>query len=374
MLNNQKLSLFKLARTEKLSQTNFFRLMSMYNNDAVLALNSIKSNKQFVIPHDYEIKEELELLEKVGGRIVTYQDKEYPWMLKFISDYPPIISVIGDFGKNNDQKRRMISVVGSRNCSILGEKFTHYIIQELVKRNFTIVSGLAHGIDKSAHEETIRNNGSTIAVIGSGLSDFYPNHRLANEIIDNGGLVISELPFNQKPKPQFFPRRNRIIAGLSMATLIVEADIKSGSMITANQALKYDRTVFAVPGFPMDNRSSGTNQLIKDGAIMVRNIDDIMNELHNNNYMDHDSIFAKTVEERKQILQQSNLFNKIQNVDLNELETRIINAINGKTGVSMDDLLSVLPDVAVSSMLIALSELEFKGVIVKSDIGEINLV
>ena len=324
MVSNQKLNLIKLARTEKLGQTNFFRLMSMYNNDATVALEAIKHNKQFTIPSDSEILDEIEILNKINAKILTYQDEEYPWMLKLINDFPPIISVIGGLSKDKYKKNRSISIVGSRNCSILGKKFTQYITRELVNRNFTIISGLANGIDQAAHEETIKNQGNTIAVIGSGLSDFYPNIRLAHEIIENDGVIISELPFSKKSQPRFFPQRNRIIAGISIGTLIVEANVKSGSMITANQAIKYNRTVFSVPGFPTDDRSSGTNQLIKDGAVMVRNIEDIVEELQNNNYLNHNSIFSTDIKSNEKPIM-VDMFENAKNSDnLNTLEIQMI--------------------------------------------------
>lgn len=374
MISNQKLSLIRLARTEKLGQTNFFRLMSMHNNDAELALDSIKDDKRFLLPKKSEILKEISQLEKINGQVLTYQDPDYPWLLKLINDFPPVISVIGDLSQTKYKKNRSVSIVGSRNCSILGKKFTQYITEELVKRNFTIISGLANGIDEAAHEEALENQGNTIAVIGSGLSNFYPNTQLAYEIIQKDGVIISELPFDQKPKPSFFPRRNRIIAGLSLGTLIVEADIKSGSMITANQAAKYNRIVFAVPGFPVDNRSSGTNQLIKDGATMVRDINDIMDELQTSNHIDYNSIFSTTIEDKKEFLKQNSLFNNIDFSTLNDLETRIISAINGKTNIDLSDLSSILPDVYFNSILIAISELEAKNIITKDALGQISLI
>ncbi len=374
MISNQKLNLIKLARTEKLGQSNFFRLMSMHNNDATLAVEVIKNNKHFKVPSDSYILDEIETLNKINAKILTYQDEEYPWMLKSINDFPPIISVIGDLSQESYKQNRSISIVGSRNCSVLGKKFTQYIVKELVNRNFTVISGLANGIDQAAHEETIKNQGNTIAVIGCGLSDFYPNIRLGHEIIENGGVIISELPFSQKPQPRFFPQRNRIIAGISLCTLIVEATIKSGSMITAGQAIKYNRTVFSVPGFPTDDRSSGTNQLIKDGAVMVRKIDDIIEELQDNSFINRHSVFS-TVTKNKKKTEMIDIFESTNSSsNLNSLDIQIINLLNGKTEINLNDLFVMLPNMCFNSILIAISELESKNIIMRNAIGQISLM
>jgi DNA processing protein len=364
MLSTQKLNLIRLSRTEKIGPITLLKLMTAYNNDVALVLNFLEREKKLLIPEAKTILNEISILESKGGRILTYLDEDYPWILKLTDDFPPVISIIGDLSSEIYKKRRAISIVGSRNCSILAKKFTKYIVDELTNRNFITISGLANGIDEVVHQETINNNSRTVAVLGSGLAHFYPNTNLGNEIISHGGVIISELPFFEKPNPKYFPMRNRIIAGMSVATLVVEAGIKSGSIITANKAAKYGRIVFSVPGFPTDDRSTGTNQLIKDGAVMVRDIDDIINELQNGDFIQQDNIF--------------NTFNnkKIEksNIEMGEIEKRILEALNSKTETEFNDLIALMPEVNFNSVLIAISELEIKNLIKRNIFGQIVLV
>lgn len=363
MISKEKLNLIRFSRTETIGPITFFRLMENYNQDIEKILCYLKNEKKLKIPSEKDILQEISALNDRDGEIITYLDDEYPQILKTIEDFPPVISVLGDLSNEIYAKNRAISIVGSRNCSISGKKFTKYIVKELVDRNFITISGLANGIDETVHQETIDNNGKTIAVLGSGLGYLYPNTRLAEDIVKSGGIVISEMPFFEKPRPQYFPRRNRIIAGLSMSTLVIEAGSKSGSMITANLAAKYGRTVFAVPGFPMDERSTGTNQLIKDGAVMARDIEDILEELKD--FYQQEELFGRNDE---------SIFHKKIDPNTTELEKRILNALDQKSETSLNDLLRFIPEIDQSAMLIAITELEIKNLIERDIIGRIILV
>ncbi|APH05271.1 DNA-processing protein DprA [Bacillus weihaiensis] len=210
--------------------------------------------------------------------IVTIFDEMYPYLLKEISDPPPVLYYKGDLKLGHSP--RLLSVVGTRNPTHYGKVTSELLIPTLVKKDWTIVSGLAIGIDTVAHEVTIQNGGKTIAVIAGGLDHIYPkqNESLAKEIM-NSHLIISEHPPHIKPSKWHFPMRNRIISGISLGTIVIQAKRKSGSLITAQQALEQNREVFAVPGPIYDDNCRGTNELIQLGAKLVQTPEDILNEI-----------------------------------------------------------------------------------------------
>lgn len=174
-----------------------------------------------------------------------------------------------------------VAVVGSRKPSVYGLQIIKYLLPHIIKKGFNIISGLARGIDTLAHQIAVNNNGKTWAVLGSGLDNIYPqeNKNLSLEIIKAGGGIISEFEPATAPRPENFPRRNRIISGLSMAILIIEAEERSGSLITARHALEQGREVLAVPGNMLSPLSRGTNQLIQSGATPITDADDLLNTL-----------------------------------------------------------------------------------------------
>jgi DNA processing protein len=220
---------------------------------------------------------ELYLLEKTGGRILRSCDPEYPRRLKEIYDPPPVLYVRGEIKKPDELA---IAIVGSRKTSPYGRDVTENISRDLVRYGVTIVSGMARGIDTVAHEAAVSAGGRTIAVFGCGVDVVYPpeNRRLCEEIIGHGA-VISEFPMTSRPEAGHFPKRNRIISGLSMGVVVVQAGRKSGSLITAGYALEQSRDVYAVPGNVGAGSSQGTNQLIKEGAKLVEASGDILEEI-----------------------------------------------------------------------------------------------
>ncbi|MFA5047941.1 MAG: DNA-processing protein DprA [Patescibacteria group bacterium] len=224
---------------------------------------------------------ELEKIQKAGISFVTIKDPAYPRLLKEIYGPPPLLYYRGQLSYLNSPT---LAVVGARKYSAYGQEATEEIITPLARQKITIVSGLALGIDALAHEACLNANGQTVAVLGSGLSwqNIYPsaNHRLAQKIIDSGGALISEYDPETQPARHTFPLRNRIIAGLSLATLVIEAGESSGSLITARHALENNRDVFAVPGSVFSDRSIGTNNLIKKGAKLIASAEDILEELN----------------------------------------------------------------------------------------------
>ncbi len=226
---------------------------------------------------DYDIGKEIELIRGAGVEIVTLFDKEYPESLKTIYDPPILLYLKGVRGSGD---KLSVSIVGSRKCTYYGLNMAEKIASELVGHKIVIVSGLARGIDTAAHKGALKNNGRTIAVLGNGLSSVYPaeNKNLAERISRNG-LLVSEFPMETGPLRYNFPKRNRIISGMSRALLVVEAAKRSGALITADFALEQGRDVFAIPGMADRYSSNGTNALIKQGAKLVESADDILEEL-----------------------------------------------------------------------------------------------
>lgn len=221
---------------------------------------------------------QLSRLNKVEGCLITYWDKKYPDLLKKIYDPPPFLFVKGEIIGDD---KYAVAIVGTRAPSEYGCLMAERFSQEFTRLGITVVSGLARGIDTIAHSAALKSGGRTLAVVGSGLDVIYPpENRSLFERISEHGAVISEYEMGAKPDAENFPKRNRIISGLSLGTLIVETDIDGGAMITANTALDQNRDVFAVPGLVTNKRSRGCHALIRDGrAKLVEQIDDILDEL-----------------------------------------------------------------------------------------------
>lgn len=206
---------------------------------------------------------------------ITIQDKNYPPLLKEIHDPPQELYVWGNL---KPKEKYPLAVVGTRNVSQYGKQVTTELVTELAKQGLTIISGLALGIDGLAHQSALDTNARTIAVLGSGFYHLYPREhkKLAENIVKSGGAVITEYPPDAKPTQKTFPARNRIIAGLALGVLVIEAPMRSGALITARHALEQNREVFAVPGSIYNKNSDGTNNLIKMGAKPVTNPEDIL--------------------------------------------------------------------------------------------------
>lgn len=235
--------------------------------------------------------------ENANHKVLTIEDEEYPYLLKQIYD-PPF--VLYSAGKTDFLNNASLAIVGSRNPTSVGGENAYRFSRELAKIPLVIISGLALGVDKYAHKGAIDAGGKTIAVLGSGIDCIYPHRHLKlAEEIEEKGLLLSEFPLKTKPHALHFPRRNRIISGLSLATLVIEAAIKSGSLITARFALEQNRDVLAIPGSIHNPQSRGCNKLIRDGAKLVTSIDDVLNELSlefQNNCKESATSLAKDVE------------------------------------------------------------------------------
>lgn len=252
---------------------------------------------------DIDLNIIMEQLEKEKIKILTIQDKNYPKLLKEIHHPPQLLYYKGNLDLNNDFT---LAVVGTRKLTSYGSQVTNNIVKELVNQNLTIISGLALGIDTMAHQATLEAGGKTIAVLGTGIDQksIYPrtNKNLAEKIIENNGAVISEFPPGTQPMPYNFPQRNRIISGLSLGTLVIEAGAKSGALITAFGALEQNREVFAVPGNIYSLVSAGPNNLIKKGARPITSAEEVIESLNltqTTNCINNKEIIGETPEEEK---------------------------------------------------------------------------
>ncbi|NQT49798.1 DNA-protecting protein DprA [Candidatus Kuenenbacteria bacterium] len=244
-------------------------------------LDKSAAEEVFLRRQQWNPDEELEKLRKENIKVVTIDDEKYPKLLKETYNPPFILYYKGDLDNIHEQA---IAVVGTRKISNYGKQVTPQIVTQLIAQDIIIVSGLALGVDSLAHLTCVENKKPTIAVLGSGLDsqNIYPsiNRALADNIVNNGGLVITEFPIGMMPLRHNFPARNRIISGLSLGTLVIEAGQSSGALITAKFALEQNREVFAIPGQINHPMSHGTNDLIKKGAKLVHSAEDIFEELN----------------------------------------------------------------------------------------------
>ena len=243
---------------------------------AGVARNAARAIVEF---RDFEpLEKELCELPNLGARMIKWTDDDYPANLRQIADPPPFLFVRGTASLTDPN---CIAIVGARAASDIGRRMAQRLGLELAAKGFTVVSGLARGIDGEAHQGALDAHGKTLAVLGCGVDVIYPpeHRKLADAIIAGGGALISELPIGSQPLAENFPTRNRILSGLCLGVVIVEAAEKSGSLITARMALEQDRQVFAVPGSPLTGKTRGSNRLLKEGAKLVECVEDVIEEL-----------------------------------------------------------------------------------------------
>jgi len=250
--------------------------MSSTEISHLLTISNQKANTLYKQLHCQHIRN-LALNDREICQIITIFDKEYPQLLKNIYDAPLVLYTLGNTTLLN--KHPSISVIGTRNPSSEGIPKLNTIVSPIIKKGWVIVSGLAYGIDSQAHLLTLRHKGQTIAVLGSGFNHIYPreNVELFKRIVQFG-LVITEYPPDTPPRKYHFPERNRIISGISNATLVIEAKSKSGTLITVDQALEQGKEIYAVPGSPLLQQTEGCHKLIQDGAKLVTCAEDILED------------------------------------------------------------------------------------------------
>lgn len=288
----------------------------------------------------------LERLEKEKVQITTILDNDYPEKLRDIINPPSILYCKGDMSCLNDLS---IAIVGSRKATAYGKFCADKFARELSNYGITTVSGLAYGIDAIAHKSTILSNGKTIGVLGCGISVIYPlkNKELYEKIESSGGAIITEYPFDMQPIPPNFPSRNRIISGLSSGILVIEAQDKSGTLITASHAADQGKDVFAIPGNIDSIFSIGTNKLIKDGAKLVLSIEDIIEELPSFNT------------DKNKLVKQ-----KFDYKSLTKVEKNLVDIIS-KGEKSHDDL-AIESDYSIGEIISALTLLEMRSIIIQT--------
>lgn len=277
----QRLAWLRLSRTENVGPITFYQLIARFGS-AEKALDTLPElaqrggrKKPLVAASKNDIEREYTALKKLGGQIITPLDETYPFPLTAIDDAPPVLSVLGNPAFLN---KPCVAIVGARNASLNGKKFTAKLAHDLGARGQIVASGLARGIDTAAHNGAI--NTGTIAVVAGGIDVVYPeeNQKLYEEIIEKGA-ILAESKLGQQPFAAAFPRRNRIVSGISRGVIVIEATQNSGSLITARMAGEQGREVYAVPGSPLDPRASGPNHLIREGATLIRNADDVLEGL-----------------------------------------------------------------------------------------------
>lgn len=277
----ERLDWLRLIRTETVGPITFHRLIARFGT-AAAALAALPElarrggrTRPLRIPSRSEAQRELAALARLGARLIAACEPDYPEPLAALDDAPPLIAVRGH---SQLLRRPAVALVGARNASLNGKRFAERLARELGQSGYVVVSGLARGIDAAAHTGALDTG--TVAVVAGGVDVVYPeeNRELYDRIVELG-VVVAETAVGIQPQARHFPRRNRLISGLSLGVVVIEASPNSGSLITANLANDQGRLVFAVPGSPLDPRSQGANALIKKGAILVTRADDVLEAL-----------------------------------------------------------------------------------------------
>lgn len=276
--DKEKSARLRLARSENIGPVTFHDLLRVYGN-ATRALEAVPElarrggrTRPIKLASPREAENELTAIAKNGAELLFFDEADFPLLLAATDPAPPLIIVKGH---KSLFARPSIAMVGARNASAAGLRMASDIARELGAEGYAVTSGLARGIDTAAHKAALETG--TIAVIAGGIDVVYPEqNRALQEAIGERGLLISEMPPGTRPQGRHFPRRNRLISGLSLGVIVVEAALRSGSLITARFALEQGRDVMAVPGSPLDPRAGGTNQLIKDGAPLIENAADAL--------------------------------------------------------------------------------------------------
>lgn len=363
---NELIDLIQLIRTENIGLKTFWNLIRLYNKPSIalekiseLSLKGGRKQPLSIIERS-EAEKEIYLALKNHISIITYNSILYPNLLTNISDSPPLIFTKGNLDL---LQKPIIGIVGSRNASANGVRLAYKIAQDLVKAGYVIASGFAKGIDTAAHKASLEK--STIAVLAGGIDHIYPpeNKDLYHQISEKG-LIIAELPLGTIPKPQNFPQRNRIISGLSIAVAVIEASLKSGSLITARFALEQNRDLFVVPGFPLDPKYQGNNYLLKQGAYLLESADDIISSI-NNPKLHNLPLFE---EEKQVFLTKTTEFTE---KELTEARLEIINLIS--TSPTAVDEIIALTQIPAGAVLTVIVELELADKIVRHIGNQISL-
>ena len=355
----------RLLRSENVGPVTYRQLLTRYGAaaEALDALPDLAKrggrSRLISVPSRADAEREWEETEAAGGSLLFEGQPGFPALLSAAEGSPPILSVRGH---GHILDRRGIGIVGARNASAVGSRFARTIAHDLGEAGLVVVSGLARGIDGAAHTGALATG--TIAVVAGGIDIVYPpeHERLQAEIAECG-LIVSEMPVGTRPQGRHFPRRNRIISGLSLGVLVVEAAPKSGSLITARFALEQNREVFAVPGSPLDPRCQGTNNLIRQGAVLTETADDILSVLAD--------VAPPLAEPGETMAGRA----PAPNVDEQELVAArdIVRSKLGPTPVEVDELIRQC-DLTPAILMTILLELELAGILARQPGNRVSLI
>jgi DNA processing protein len=364
--NEERIAWLRLIRSENVGPITFYRLLEQYGSahSALEALPDLAKRggrkKAIKITSRSEALREMEGLDEIGGSFIVRDEAIYPPLLTQIEDAPPVLSLRGHA---HLLKKKSIAIVGARNASINGCKFAAQLARDLGEGGLLVVSGLARGVDGAAHAGALATG--TVGVQGGGVDVIYPkeNTSLYNEMCDRG-CVIAESPLGVQPQARHFPRRNRIISGMTRAIVVVEASPRSGSLITARMALEQGRDVFAVPGSPLDPRSKGANALIREGAILVESADDIFKEIN--------SLQNPPLKELKNNYNQSSSMVVPNESELMHARGRITESLS-PTPVFVDEIIREC-QISASVVQTVLLELELAGLLERQPGNRVSLI
>ncbi len=362
----ERLDWLRLIRSENVGPVTFYQLLARFGSAeaALAALPEIarrggRARPLSIFPRA-AAEREMQQLQAAGARFVAWGEPDYPAALAAIDDAPPLISARGD---TSFFTRSAMAVVGARNASANGRRFARDIAMQLGQHGLLVVSGLARGIDAAAHDGALASG--TVAVLAGGIDRDYPDdNRGLHEQIAERGVLIAELPVGTEPQARHFPRRNRIISGCSLGVLVVEAALRSGSLITARFALEQGRDVFAVPGSPLDPRCRGANDLIRNGAILCETVDDIMRELQPR--------LASTLGERKREAYTSAESVAPGESELAQTRSRLVELLS-PTPVPVDELVRQC-HLSTALVVTILLELELAGRIERHPGNQVSLL
>ncbi len=364
--HRELVSIIRLIRSENVGLKTFWNLLSIYQN-ATNALEHIADlslkggrDKPITIYSKTKAEEEIAACEAANVKILAYTNPHYPILLKNTDDYPPLLFCLGNTALFN---KDTVAIIGSRNASVNGIRFAYKIAKDLSEAKQVVVSGFARGIDSAAHKASV--DYATIAVLAGGVDHIYPpeNESLYRDIAEKG-LIVAELPLGSIPKPQNFPQRNRIISGISNGVAVIEASLKSGSLITARLALQQNRELFVVPGFPLDPHYHGNNYLLKQGAYLLESAEDIL-EVLNSSKIKRSSLFEQ--ESKFLSAPKAGFLEK----ELTQARIELINLI-GASPSSIDEIISIT-QLPAGAILTAVVELELAGKIVRHFGNQISI-
>lgn len=345
-----KEQILKLSMTKGITYSNQRRIVEKFNSYNEFIENPTNEFAEKIKPNqlfegksaDDHLSEQLELIEKYEIDYITFWEQEFPKNLKHTEQSPVVLYYKGSL---TPKTRENISIVGTRKCSVYGRLTTERFVSELVNNDITVVSGLAYGIDSVAHQAVIKNGGITYAVVASGIDSISPAYaeRLANEIVDNGGAIISEYKCETKARPGYFPQRNRIISGLSVATIVIESDSKGGSLITARFAADQGREVFAVPGPISSPKSTGCNKLIHGNLASI-------------------ALSGRSVLEDLGLIEEISFADKAEKIKFENQSDKLLYEVLTLEPIHIDEL-PEKTNLGISEILVKLLEFEFKGLV-----------